>query len=124
MVKTLNVKVNGKVEFNNNELYIHTDTSDANVPHWALADIEKIISDMSAEGCIERHYENNGVKEFQHCVYADGVHDGHEDFPEVFIQMQLFTDQYMQSFQETEAAAAKQASVEAEILKQKHFAPA
>lgn len=112
-MKTLNLRSNGTVQFNMDGVYIHTDTSDQDVPSWAMDDIKSLIASMLSDGSAEYHIEDNGSVQFQHRIKNGSVSDWDADLPSVFVNMQQFADEYMTAHQASERAKAEALAVEA-----------
>ena len=105
-MKTLNVKSTGVVEFNYDGLYIHTDTSDQDVPTWAMDDLTAIINEMQAESVTEVHMEDTGAVQFHHRIKNAEVTNGPTEFPTVFVDMATFASEYVAAQQAAEQAKA------------------
>lgn len=66
MLKSLNVKVNGSIEGNHNNVGFNSDTTDNNLSSDTLAKINALINQIQGDGYVEIHIEQNGLQSFVH----------------------------------------------------------
>lgn len=106
-MKTLNIKSTGLVEFNYEGLYIHTDTSDQDVPAWAMDNLNWLVAGMLSDGITELHIEDTGQAKFQHRVKNAQVMAWEDEYPLVFLNMAEFASEYMARHNASEKAKAE-----------------